>query len=104
MIRIAAIIYIALLLSGCGTISARTSSANEGLYPATSIDGMCIVTGGGNWDNDHPSLLSKLIGWTILTPCWVIDLPVSLVSDTVMLPLDIRMSKATEYEQAKGPK
>ena len=104
MIRIAAIISIALLLSGCGTIAARTSNANEGLYPATSIDGLCIVTGGGNWDNDHPSLSSKLVGWIILTPCWIIDLPVSLVSDTFMLPFDIRKSKAKDEEQAKGPK
>ena len=103
MNRIAAIISIALLLSGCGTIAARTSKANEGLYPATSIDGLCIVTGGGNWDNDHPSLTSKLLGWIILTPCWSIDLPFSVVSDTILLPLDIRKSKTSEYEQVSGP-
>ena len=96
-----AIVSVALLLSGCGTIAARMSNSNEGIYPAMSIDRFGIVTGGGNWDNDHPSGASRLTGWLILTPFWIADLPISFVSDTIMLPLDVRRRSIADQEQAK---
>ena len=58
-----------------------------------SIDVLCIRTGGGNWDNDAPSLFSRIVGWGIITPLWIVDIPVSLVTDTLCLPVDIRRNR-----------
>jgi uncharacterized protein YceK len=100
---IAAVVMATLALAGCGTIAARTSGANERIYPATSIDALCIRTGGGNWENDNPSLSSQIVGWGIMTPFWILDFPFSLVSDTVMLPFDIRNNRLpTQASQDKS--
>ena len=74
-----------LLLSGCGTLYAtvdeRIMSANpNGYYPATKFDKECINA----WSSD-----SGLFGRSyLITTLFVLDYPLSVVSDTIFLPVD----------------
>jgi len=75
--------------SGCSTVMVRNypSCKSEGMvsvYPATFWDGFCIITGGGDLEGHI-----KPEGYLILSPFWLIDLPFSLVTDTIFLPTDI---------------
>lgn len=83
-IKFASMIAVALSLSGCGTLFGRSgvpsfypnelSSPQTGVYPATQLDGKFLQT---------PFLILGLI-----------DLPISLVTDTLLLPVDIyKMNK-----------
>ncbi|WP_436882525.1 YceK/YidQ family lipoprotein [Enterobacter asburiae] len=75
--RLFSVIAICLLLSGCGAFISRSQILELGgrpvqrsaLYPATQFDVQCI-----------PS--------QFFLPC-LIDLPFSLVTDTLLLPVDI---------------
>lgn len=78
MTRLFLVIAICLLLSGCGAFISRSGILTLGkgwtahrpaLYPATQFDGQCI-----------PSQFFLL--------CFI-DLPFSLVTDTLLLPVDI---------------
>jgi uncharacterized protein YceK len=88
-----------LLASGCATVYTRTSlSGNQpnGLYPATRAD-----VGGsirycrnqfdpvGGWrgagGSHRPTVLEKALWVTFAT----VDLPISLVTDTVCFPWDV---------------
>ena len=93
-------------LSGCATAYMRTDlsgSKPKGLYPATRAD----VVGAyrycanksdpfGGWRGagtpSHPNPLEKVLWVT----CSVIDLPISLVTDTVCLPWDLSKKKQKE--------
>ena len=85
-----------LLNAGCATIVIRTDisgSKPKGLYPATRAD----VTGTirycrGELDlfwsdagSSRPNIIEKILWATFAT----IDLPISIVTDTVCLPWDI---------------
>jgi uncharacterized protein YceK len=89
------------VLSGCATVmvrdfpSCRPQRATS-LYPATSVDATCIVTGGGNLEGD-----TSLLGYIVLSPFWILDLPVSLVTDTILLPNDLRWKKIYEEEASR---
>jgi uncharacterized protein YceK len=98
----------AVMLSGCATAVMRTSlSGSEpmGLYPATRAD----VTGTisfckgeldpfgfarGAGDLHRPNIIDKLF-WIVFA---AIDLPISLVTDTLCFPWDL--SKKQETKQA----
>ena len=76
------------ILSGCGTINARMpldSTSRTRFYPATCFDGQMI---GAPFipDNYDTSGFPKLAGCLLMG---VIDLPISLVTDTICIPVDI---------------
>ena len=79
VVKIALIGFVILLLSGCGTLFGRSgvpslypndfTSPQSGVYPAVQLDWKFMQT---------PFLILGLI-----------DLPISLVTDTLMLPVDV---------------
>ena len=79
------ILCLATILTGCGTIVASgerfADPTPAGLYPATRYDGKVIDAGGGSFLYPDGSGIVILLS--------VIDLPISLVTDTVFFPYDI---------------
>ena len=85
------------IITGCGTIGGRQypslrAEAGNTYYPATQIDGYMIRMGtAGLFSSDSdratghiPSRMYSLA----MIPFSIIDLPVSLITDTVLLPAD----------------
>lgn len=90
------------LLSGCGTFIARTDWRHEGggipaFYPASYVDGALLVSS-CNPEIDGRSL-PRRVGVGLLG---VVDLPVSVVTDTLCLPLDIRDYFGSDQTERKG--
>ncbi|AGF79467.1 putative periplasmic lipoprotein [Desulfocapsa sulfexigens DSM 10523] len=99
------------LTSGCSTILERVTYSEENrgqlnYYPATQFDIFTIKSGGGLYCSPGPGTL-------IVVPLSIIDLPISLVTDTIMLPADIarknkidkqKQNEATHKEQGSVPK
>lgn len=89
-----------LVNSGCGTFMGRgqqnVADIEQGIYPATRTDGtifwLCI-TGNSVFQTHSSGWVAPIAGYTIVPFCFLIDLPISLVTDTVMLPADIRKPK-----------
>lgn len=87
------VIFLILLvpfLAGCGTYFARSGWRNESsdiprFYPATAMDyGMMSI-----W-RDNPNTQRKSVGTKILwSSVGLIDTPISIVTDTICIPLDI---------------
>ncbi|MEI6564092.1 MAG: YceK/YidQ family lipoprotein [bacterium] len=82
----------ALLLTGCGTIVARNSHpcGSNPYYPATQWDVMTIRSGGGLFvgpPGGSPGV-PHVVGWLLIVPLHILDLPVSLATDTICLPSD----------------
>ena len=104
-------VFLATLLSGCATVYMRTDfsgSKPKGLYPATRTD----VEGGyrycanksdsfGGWrgagTSSNPNILEKFL-WVTFS---VIDLPISLVTDTLWLPSDLSKRKKNKGTPTK---
>jgi uncharacterized protein YceK len=60
-------------------------------YPATSYDAEVISSGGAIFGEAG---MGKAAGWGLVVPLHVIDVPISLVTDTLLFPVDaIRVSK-----------
>ena len=76
--------------TGCGTLCARTPWRNEisdipRFYPATYFDG-CLLIAPCNPNNEAWGSFPRRLGiWCI----GLVDLPFSLVTDTLCFPLDI---------------
>jgi uncharacterized protein YceK len=80
--------------SGCSTIAVRCtpSEARRGMpvYCATLIDAGTIFTGGGFYAyGDCNNGLGKIFGFCVAVPLSIVDLPISLVSDTLFLQCDL---------------
>jgi uncharacterized protein YceK len=75
-------------LTGCGTIIARTDTSDQlgDFYKATKVDVFVMRTGGDVYAGGHGSV--PLSGTLVLVPFHVIDIPISLVTDTLCLPND----------------
>ena len=85
------------IISGCGTIGGRQypslrADMGSPYYPATQLDtymirmGACgLFCSGADRDTGEIPALAYLLG---MIPLSVIDLPVSLITDTVLLPAD----------------
>ncbi len=60
-------------------------------YPATAYDVVAISTGGRDWLGGHPCAEATASGWDLglVVPLHILDLPISLVTDTLCLPWDI---------------
>ena len=104
MVQFGMCVLAATLMSGCATVVKRTSlSGNEpkGLYPAIRADVTGTIDycrnqldpfgfGRGAGDPHRPNILEKTL-WVVFA---TIDLPISLVTDTVCLPWDWADKKA----------
>jgi len=64
-------------------------------YPAVRTDAECIgacVTGSTilhYGDCDNAGVVRPIIGYTIVPLCFVVDVPISVVTDTILIPLDL---------------
>ena len=87
------IALVTLALSGCGTIMGRQDIAPGDIrtYAATRTDGAWIwaCVSGNSIFQEKGTGMERLAGRTIVPLCFLVDVPVSLVTDTVMLPVDI---------------
>ncbi len=91
-----------LALTGCGTIFGRLDGSNRDngslYYPATTYDTLIVSSGGGVWaygEGRNISGWQEAFGWGLIVPFHVIDYPISIVTDTLLLPVDaMRTSKA----------
>ena len=99
-----------LFLNGCGTILMRdypscrpTPDDIFSYYPATHYDGIIITEGGGIYSyGDCNNGLGPVLGWTVVVPIHIIDLPISLVTDTVLLLLDMIHNKQRQKRIQQG--
>lgn len=75
-------------LSGCGTFIARSQWRDEGImpryYPATAFSGYCVAMPFLSEERTHKPLPKR----ALIGVVGVVDLPVSLVTDTICLPYD----------------
>ena len=82
------VLLFGLAMTGCATVAARSSQHGEkqtsGVYPATRMDAGMIATPFDPDAKDEPA--GRRWGRCGLG---LIDLPVSLISDTVCLPYDL---------------
>ena len=81
----------ALLLSGCATVAVRAygEPSSYGVYPAVKGDILAVaMTHSSEASNVLPAWEKPLLDLLVL-----IDLPVSIVLDTILLPFDIYNSK-----------
>ncbi len=76
----------------------RKEVYNQSLYPATKTDGVMLyacMRGGTVFQNGDT--MAQLFGYSIFPLCFIIDLPISIVTDTLCLPYDIhRISTDTK--------
>ena len=79
---------IAPFLSGCGTFMARTQWREMGglprYYPATAVSGYCVAMPFLSAERSSKSWQKR----TLISVGGVVDLPISLVTDTIALPYD----------------
>jgi uncharacterized protein YceK len=106
MVHLFMCVFAATLMSGCATVVKRTSlsgSEPKGLYPATRadvsgtidycrnrLDPVGFARGAG--PTHHPNVIEKAL-WVIFA---TVDLPISLVTDTVCLPWDAADKRRTK--------
>ncbi|MFA6172798.1 MAG: YceK/YidQ family lipoprotein [Kiritimatiellales bacterium] len=83
------VLFLLPLLTGCGTFFMRTGWRNElsdvpRFYPASYMDGVLLIAP-CNPNFAEKSMPSRL-GMTCIG---LVDLPISIVTDTLCIPLDI---------------
>ena len=94
-------------LTGCGTL-ARVGSYGDpsslhsefaAFYPATDYDLVAISSGGRDWLAGHHA--DTVSGWNLalVVPLHIVDLPISLATDTLCLPWDIVEAIESHKEQ-----
>jgi uncharacterized protein YceK len=86
----------ALLCSGCGTVVGRQYPSlrpkeTDSFYPATKCDLSFVVLGGKviAWGNHGSSDVPPRSLGFVIVPLSLVDLPISLTTDTILLPLDL---------------
>ena len=84
-------IALALMLTGCSTISYRVADnrigVRPGLYPATRLDSKCAANAkrGGGWMMENPDYLMATL--------FYLDMPVSFLTDTLAIAWDIASAR-----------
>ena len=84
---------------GCSTQEVRGSNASvpTTIYPAIRNDCEMIVIcydGSSIFNSGGP--VAKMGGYTVVPLCWIIDMPLSAITDTVCLPKDLwRLNRGT---------
>jgi uncharacterized protein YceK len=85
------------LLTGCGTFLARTPWRDEGIlpryYPATAVSGYCVAMPFMSEDRTHKPWPQR----TLVGMMGIVDLPISLVTDTICLPYDAFIYRGRAY-------
>ena len=88
----------ALMLSSCATSMVRSdvNAVSEGLYPATRFNGEAIVGTGFKgeplFESADPNYREPTSTRVLTGVGSLIDLPFSIVTDTLFLPMDIKRS------------
>lgn len=89
-------IAVAVMLAGCGTIAGRQypslrAEPSSPYYPATIMDGYVILLGtaGLTSSGSRPDQIPSRTAGLVMIPLGVLDLPFSLVTDTLLLPADL---------------
>jgi len=81
------------MASGCGTIAMRhypsCQSRHFPCYPACRYDALTIASGGIVERPAADGYIYSIYGWMVLVPFHIIDLPISFVTDTILLPADL---------------
>ena len=91
---------LAFLLASCGTVITRAVPENRGhldYYPATQYDAFMIRTGGGGVDG---RVADQGLGHSAAIPLHMLDLPISVVTDTIMLPVDLQRKTQMDARRA----
>jgi uncharacterized protein YceK len=80
-----------LCLCGCGTFYRKSTFYSASLYPATKFDLWNVASRGGVWygESDHVSFSRQLFCIGVVTPLFLLDLPISVATDTMMMPFDL---------------
>lgn len=113
MIQIAVCTMAAVFLSGCATVVMRTDlsgSQTKSLYPATRADvtGTCLYLRNdldpfGGWrgagPSHHPNVIEKTL-WVVFA---AVDLPISLVTDTLCFPWDMADKRKRKGSSNQAP-
>ncbi len=99
-------------LTGCGTLARISMYADPesfhnrftAFYPATDYDLVAISTGGRHWLAGHPQSEATASGWDLglVVPLHILDLPISLVTDTLCLPWDTVTAIKVRKGEADG--
>jgi uncharacterized protein YceK len=77
---------------GCATRQVRSAAVPvpTAVYPAIRTDcemiGVCF-DGGTMFHGGGP--VGKTMGYTVVPLCWIVDIPLSVVTDTLCLPRDV---------------
>lgn len=87
---------------GCATMSSRHElwPWESRVYPAIRADGKAfwVFASGQAGMTLTPSPWGRLACRTIVPLCYLVDMPVSLVTDTLMLPVDVYQ---TDWQQVR---
>lgn len=98
-------------LTGCGTLMSRQYPScrpdpNYPYYSATTWDVFTITTGGGLFvcpiGGGHLPSYVPVMGWLVIVPLHVMDLPISLVTDTIFLPSDHHYRANQRIQEAEA--
>lgn len=71
------------------------------IYPATTMSIALVVSGGGILqfgDCNNAPLISRILGWCVVTPLSLTAIPMSAATDTVLLPFDLCRSPASKSQ------
>lgn len=100
---------VAVMTSGCATLFVRSESTvdSKHVYPATVFDAQCFWECGIKAEPPlalaDPAIRSKPLTRVAFGVGSVVDLPFSIVSDTVMLPIDFsRLERQSETPDTNG--
>ena len=96
--------------AGCGTIAGRhypslRSEPPTSYYPATAVDAYFVVMGTASLfsspsDRDGGHIPPPAWG-VMMIPFGILDLPISLITDTILLPLDLVRVPAERDRQSR---
>ena len=91
-----------LLVNGCATFVKIVNYNEKGVYgnrdktfQVVSFDTKLLEL---MWIRDPAPLLTSVI----MTPFWLLDIPISLVADILMLPLDLYWDAANDERAARN--
>lgn len=98
------------MAAGCGTIAGRQYPSlrpepSTSYYPATAIDAYLVAMGTAGLfsspsDRSGGHIPSPVLG-IVMIPFGVVDLPISLVTDTILLPLDLARVPEEKARQSR---
>ena len=91
------LIVVSIITGGLAVFTSRDfpslKSRFGAIYPATTITVYLAFSGGGilqTGDCNNAPYWSKIIGWGVIAPLSLSALPVAVIADTILLPLDLR--------------